>query len=88
MDVQAIFNKVIVSGQYEEATWFMCSALAPCLRSNIINQAEFLAAKGEIEHYLGEYHTLGRALKQSHLPYSPKDKLEIYKDWANRPKLY
>ena len=87
-DVQAIFDKVIASGRYSEGvTTFMCPALSLCLRSDILTHEEVLIAKNEIDSYLGGYHTLGRALEQNDLPYLPKDRLEIYKDWENRPKL-
>ena len=87
-DVQDIFDKVIVYGRYAEGiTTFMCTALSLCLRSDILDYAEVLIAKNEIDHYLGGYHTLGRALDDNDLPCKPKDRLAIYKDWANRPKL-
>lgn len=87
-DVQAIFDKVIASGRYAEGiTTFMCTALTLCLNHKILEHAEVLIAKNEIDSYLGGYHTLGRALDDNGLPCNPKDRLEIYKDWANRPKL-
>lgn len=87
-DVQAIFDKVIASGRYAEGiTTFMCTALSLCLNHNLLTHGEVLIAKNEIDSYLGGYHTLGRALEDNGLPYFPKDRLAIYKDWENRPKL-
>ena len=87
-DVQAIFDKVIASGRYAEGvTTFMCTALTLCLKHKILPHEEVLIAKNEIDHYLGGYHTLGLALVENGLPCKPKDRLAIYKDWANRPKL-
>ena len=87
-DVQATFDKVIASGWYSEAnTPYMCPALNVCRRSNILTHEEVLAAKNEIDHYLGDYLTLEIALKRNSLPRGIKDRLAIYQDWANRPIL-
>lgn len=87
-DVQTIFDKVIASGRYSEArTLFMCTALAACLHADTLTYEEVLAAKNEIDHYLGDYNTLERALIGAGLPRQFKDRLAIYRDWANRPKL-
>lgn len=87
-DVQAIFNKVIASGRYSESgTRFMCTALTLCLRQCLLPHEEVMLAKNEIDQYIGDYQTLGRVLEDSGLPFMFKDRLAIYKDWANRPKL-
>lgn len=89
-DVQTIFNIVIESGHYNEDNLdWMCGSLKHCRHDGLISQLEVDIAVNEIEAYLdtAECAFLRTGLWQSGLPYNFADRLAIYKDWANRPKL-
>lgn len=91
--IQEIFNVVIEEGFYKSPSCsLMCFALIDAFDAGVISSEEMDAAHEAIRNYLtqtGEYNPifLKSALFLSGLPYSFEDRLAIYKDWDNRPKL-
>lgn len=86
-DAQKTFDKVIDGGFYNPYTPYMCFALDDAMDRGAISGRECAAAKKRIRGYLGRWGFLDRVLCESKLPHSYEDKLKIYRDWANRPKL-
>lgn len=91
--IQEIFNVVIEEGFYKSTSRsLMCSAIVDAFDAGVISLKEKDAAHEAIRDYLaqtGEYDPifLKSAFFLSGLPYSFEDRLAIYKDWENRPKL-
>lgn len=91
--VQVVFDKVIKSGCYPVPNClssFMCEALSNAVEQSIITNEEYGLAKYEIENYIAPYWTLSHALRekfQYSIPSSIDIRLNIYSNWANRPKL-
>lgn len=83
--VQNVFNKVMAANLYQGN--LMCFSLANASAGDIISSDEYFTAKAAIERYLQGAITLGVALKTNGLPCEISDRVAIYKDWANRPKL-
>ena len=89
-DIQTIFNVAIESGHYNEhGTDWMCGALKQCTREGFITHLEYDIACEDIYKYLDttDCAFLETALRESRLPSKFKDRLAIYKDWANKPEL-
>lgn len=84
VNVQEVFDKVIVKGFYNEQHELMCHSLKAAARHGIITAEEFVAAKGEITTYLKGFGSLGGYLDYKSLPYDFKARLAVYKDWANK----
>ena len=99
---QEIFNLAISTGLYSDSvkryvkcsdgierlsTPHMCFALISLEYSGQITPDEHYQAVMEIEKYLTDWGYLEEALVSNDLPSSFQDRLAIYKDWENRPKL-
>lgn len=90
--IQETFNNVIESGHYdihEGDKQFMCHALERAYVQGIITYPQKQLAEMAIDNYMDNYGSalisvLNRVLGAGH---SFQDCLNIYKDWANRPKL-
>ena len=83
--VQKVFNKVMAANLYQGN--LMCFSLAQASACEVINEEEYSMAKEAINEYLKDAITLGVALKANGLPCEISDRIAIYKDWTNRPKL-
>lgn len=83
--VQNIFNKIMDAGLYQGN--LMCFSLANAVAGSVITEKEYLTAKAAIEMYICGAVTLGVALVHNGLPHEISDRIAVYKDWANRPKL-
>lgn len=98
---QEIFNLAISTGLYgpdavrilcpdnkwRDAKRHMCFSLQHLYYSKQITNEEYAQADREINRYLREFGYLPSALEANSLPSSFQDRLAIYKDWENRPKL-
>lgn len=99
---QEIFNLAISTGLYSDgvkryvecpdgierlSTPHMCFALISLEFSGQITFCEHYQAETEIQEYLANWGYLEEALLSNDLPFSFKDRLAIYMDWENRPKL-
>lgn len=87
MDLQKTFDKVIDGGFYSPDNYYMCFALDGAKKCGAISSREHLAAEKQVSRYLGGWCSLEGALRKNGLPNSYDDRLKIYRDWANRPKL-
>lgn len=91
--VQEVFNDVIDEGFYfDESTYgksarHMCGALYYAWYNGHITEAEYQRADAEIREYLQDHAFLRYALEVTGLPHEYEDRLAIYRNWANRPKL-
>lgn len=85
MNVQEIFNKVIEEGYYSYRVMLMCPALGAARRDKVITQEEWQLAIDEIKAYLKGYGSLGGKLMNMKLPYKFEHRMEIYKNWSERP---
>ena len=90
--IQQIFNTVIDQGFYS-STSFMCTALFEARSLYAITASELQKANRAIHNYMRKMNkdidcnhvSLKYVLSQRGLPCSDKDRLEIYRDWKNRP---
>lgn len=89
--VQAIFNKIIEAKLYpyqgtrnQSSSW-MCLALTAALVQRVITKKEYITATADIQDYLGSHESLNSFLLSKGLPYGTAIKLNIYKNWQNRP---
>lgn len=95
LDIQNIFNKIIAAGLYGSTneslkrSTYMCQALYIGYKQSVINIKEYHYAKKVISDYLETSRCgfLHRALQLYDLPAGFPDRLAIYMDWRNRPKL-
>lgn len=92
--VQEIFNEVIECGYYTENRLsdfhpYMCGSILDAYNHNIISKTERKKALAAIREYMkfGSSGYLAICLKDYGLPYSFKDRLHLYKNWKDRPKL-
>ena len=91
--VQEIFDTVIETGHYGKrrqgviCETYMCFALSNACRRNVITSEESDFAHDLIRGYLTDSVTLKGALSYSSLPSSKDDRLAVYQNWENRPKL-
>ena len=87
--IQEVFNLAIAHAGYPEVNGYMCSAVAVLRRDNRISVEERDSTWYSIDDYLEPAKSvfLEWALRAKGLPSTPNDRLAIYKDWANRPKL-
>lgn len=99
---QEIFNLAIAIGLYGKnphqviqcpdgierlSTPHMCFALISLEFSGQITFCEHYQAETEIQEYLANWGYLEEALRANDLPSNFQDRLAIYMDWENRPKL-
>ena len=91
--VQEIFDTVIQTGHYGKrkqgviCETYMCFALTNACRHQVITSEESDFAHDLIKDYLTESATLKGALGYNRLPSSSDDRLALYQNWENRPKL-
>lgn len=86
--LQNIFNRVIVGDCYiPHGSHFMCWALMEANNAFLINNEAYLFARQKIKEYLKEFPALHLALLANNLPSTCNYRLDIYKDWKNRPQL-
>lgn len=82
--VQEIFNIMIETELYSERLYpLMCHALDTAIHE--ISEEEFQIAHSAIQEYIKPYGSLGGLLRHNNHAYEFKDKIEIYKNWDNRP---
>lgn len=88
-DIQETLNKVIDSGIYRtnDFSSLMCVAIGRAVSLGLVSAKEAIKTENAICEYIKPYGSLSPALFNNGLPYEFNDKLKIYKDWANRPKL-
>ena len=88
--LQEIFNLMIETGLYDprpkkdSSKRFMCNAINTSIELGVLSDEEASMAVRAIDDYLGIYGTMKQALLNNH---SDKQPMDIYRDWANRPKL-
>lgn len=87
MNVQQVFDTVILKGFYNDHHTLMCHSLKAAARHGIISKDEFVLADSEIRKYLGGFGSLGGLLSNKEQDWSFAARLAIYKDWANKPKF-
>jgi len=87
-NLQDIFNVVIESGLYREEM-YMCHALSRALYRDLISLDEYIKASTSIDIYLKFRSSLSmkRVFEQCGRKTTMQDRLAIYKDWRNRPRL-
>jgi hypothetical protein len=86
INVQDVFTKVMNAGIYSEGQQeLMCHALQQAAYDGVITEAEWCAARGEINGYLRGFGSLGGFLDKNGHPFYFTDRLAIYLDWANKP---
>jgi hypothetical protein len=89
--IQEVFNKVIECRLYPTtegvigSSSYMCHALAAGRRRNIISVKNYYTAVDAIKEYLVEYSTLGSFLVVNGYNPSTTFKLNLYKNWNDRP---
>lgn len=80
-----VFWKVIDLEFYNELNPLMCNSLKSAWLLREITYEEYTTGTQAIKEYLGAYGSLGGYLRHNCHPYEFKDKIEIYKNWDNRP---
>lgn len=85
--VQEIFDAVIDGGFYTEREDLMCFSLGGACFEGVISKKEREIAAGSIQSYLRPYYSLESKLSCYDLPNKFPNRLAIYRDWANRPRL-
>ena len=86
--LQNIFNRVIVGDYYTpNDCYLMCWALTEAKNDFLIEEEEYLFARQKIKEYLKDFATLQSALLTNNIPWTYNCRLDIYKDWKNRPQL-
>lgn len=68
-------------------SWYMCDVLEECSLAGLISSEDLDKVSKSIKNYLGEFEDLETALCNNNLPFEFEDRLEIYKNWAKRPKI-
>lgn len=85
--VQEIFDAVIDGGFYTERVYYMCFSLQGAYSEGVISKKEMCIAGRSIKSYLGRRYSLESLLLEHGLPRKFSDRLSIYRNWANRPRL-
>lgn len=95
-NIQDVFNKALPF-YTTNFTGGFCLCLSKAFDEGLITLVEMTDAHHEIETYIQELNTLSnqtisdvylsRALEGANLPHEYEDRLAIYKDWENRPRL-
>ena len=90
-DVQEVFNRVIDQKYYDTShtNSAMCNSLHYAQSWWQISKEEYLFAKQQIKEYLLPTNCayLQKALEKAGLPSTIQARTDLYRDWANRPKL-
>lgn len=87
-DVQRIFNKVIEANIYHVGrVRMMCWALRVARDTGVITAEDETLALHAINEYLQDFVFLAYALESRGMPCTFEDRLKLYQDWENRPKL-
>lgn len=86
-EIQSLFDKVIDSGYYHHLG--MCESVSLARSDGILNDQEALLLLDTLHSYLvpNGYVWLYAALLANGLPHGSADRLAIYRNWENRPKL-
>lgn len=95
---QEVFNIILDSGMYvskpdyvevDETSMFMCHCILYARDLNLITSIEEKQTIASIAEYIKDRPrmSLAEKLKKNNLPNSYQDRLAIYRDWANKPKL-
>ncbi len=87
VNVQDVFNKVIGEFYAEDKEVLMCKALDNARKIGKLDAVEYCVAKQDIKDYLKAFGSLGGMLMHASKPYDFNFRLEIYKDWNNRPEI-
>lgn len=85
MKLQPIFTAVIEAGLYTEKAGLMCYSLHQATHDGVITTLERDHAKHAIKGYLSGFGSLGGFLAYKQNSYDFQTRLDIYKDWVNRP---
>jgi len=98
-NLQEIFNQAIDLGYYQghRGKIYMCFALSDMREDSVISAWECFRARRKIKQYMYEIDhaksgysyacTLELSLHRRGLPCEDNDRLAIYKDWKNRPRV-
>lgn len=78
----------------DDHSYYMCDILGTLHDQNIITTQELHKVCSEITNYInsdsensGDVYSLESFLEKNSLPSSHEDKIKIYKDWKNKPKI-
>lgn len=93
--IQQVFDLAIETGAYDFDNRYMCHAIDTLAVQGLIADHESIKVKTAINKYIGQviYEdgskviSLHSALSIRKIPNDFYDRLAIYKDWANRPRL-
>lgn len=93
--IQKVLNVVIANNIYPQKDDYMCNALKTACKTHKISEADYLLVRSSIVAYVRELFsgtgiwgtTLRSGLYTRGLPCNSEVRLDIYKDWANRPRL-
>lgn len=75
----------------DDHSYYMCDVLGTICADGVITEEELNLSSDEIAKYIqdSKYNAscMSFFLEKNSLPSSHEDKLEIYKDWENKPKI-
>lgn len=76
---------------FDDRSYYMCDVLETICADGVITEEELNFSSDEIAKYIQESkynaYCMSFFLSKNSLPSSHEDKIKIYKDWSNKPKI-